>query len=203
MTDFNYVVALLDGADFKDITPFTSIKKELSCVFRDCVFKEILDSFEEKPVKVFQVGAIESLQNQFRLGSGWSDIFWGDYIKKNGGRLIIADIDLDHIANSSFMAQKLKYNADFYICDAIYVIGEGFDIYYLDGADINQTNDAHNQTLEQFKAIENTNSIVLVDDVPTKAKELKQYVLNKAEEMGWILKEYSQGNGMMTIDMRK
>jgi len=202
MGSFNYVASLLQGASHDDITPFTSSRPELKCIFRDVVFKEILDSFEGKPIEVFQVGAIESMEDQFRLGSGWSDIFWGNYIKRNGGKLVIVDIDINHIANSNFLAQNLQYEVHLHIADAARVIKEGFDVYYLDGADISYAEDAHDQTMNQFKIIENTKSIVLVDDVPTKARKLKDYVIAYGLASNWIVKEYSCGNGMMTIDMR-
>lgn len=203
MGNFNYVASLLQGASHDDITPFTSTRPELECIFRDVVFREILDSFKGKPIEVFQVGAIESMEDQFRLGSGWSDIFWGNYIKQNGGKLVIVDIDLNHIANSNFLAQNLGYEVHLHITDAARVIKEGFDIYYLDGADISYAQDAHDQTLQQFKTIENTQSVVLVDDVPTKARKLKDYVIANGVSRGWIVNEYSCGNGMMTIDMRQ
>lgn len=199
-TEFDYVLRLVSGLDYQDISIFNPALKE---VFRDRVFKDILDSFEGKPVRVFQVGAIESLKNKYRLGSGWSDLFWGGYIKKHGGELIVVDIDLDHICNSNFLAQQLDYPAHIKFADGIKEIDRSFDIYYLDGADISYAPDAHLQTLNQFKKIEGANAIVLVDDVPTKAKELKEYVLSKADAESWKVKEYTCGNGMMTVDMRK
>lgn len=202
MGNFNYVASLLQGASHDDITPFTSAHPELECIFRDVVFKEILDSFKGKPIEVFQVGAIESMEDQFRLGSGWSDVFWGNYIKQNGGKLVVVDIDINHIANSNFLAQNLGYEVHLHVADAAKVIKEGFDVYYLDGADISYAEDAHDQTLSQFKTIENTRSVVLVDDVPTKARKIKDYVIANAIKKDWIIKEYSCGNGMMTIDMR-
>ena len=199
-TEFSYVLRLLSGVDHEDVSLFEP--PEIRELFRDRVFKEILESFNGQPVKVFQIGAIESLKNVFRLGSGWSDIFWGNYIKENGGELCIVDLDLDHIANSNFIAQQLKYAVNIHFGDGGNIIKEGFDIYYLDGADISYAENAHEQTLEQFKKIEHTNSMVLVDDVPTKAQRLKEYVTSKAEEKGWKIKEYNCGNGMMTVDLR-
>lgn len=199
-TEFNYVLTLTSGKDHNDISMFNP---EVHYLFRDRVFKDILDSFNGRAIRVFQVGAIESLKDGFRLGSGWSDIFWGSYIRKHGGELFIVDLDLDHICNSSFMGQQLKYPVHLQFGDGTQMIDKGFDIYYLDGADISYADDAYYQTLNQFKKIEGTNSIVLVDDVPTKAQKLKEYVDAKADTENWIVKEYSCGNGMMTIDMRK
>lgn len=50
---------------------------------RDWVFENILKSdFKNRPLRVFQVGAIESLETKFRIGSGWSELF-GESISKN------------------------------------------------------------------------------------------------------------------------
>ena len=167
------------------------------------MFLSILESFNNKPVKVFQIGAIESLEDQFRIGSGWSDIFWGVYIKKYGGHLKIVDLDLNHLAHSSFVSQSLNYdNVDFVLsdgCDVLKSDTTDYDIYYLDGADISQIDNAHLQTLEQFKAIEHTNSVVVVDDVPTKASALIEYL----NEKNTAYSNHDHANGMLTIDLRK
>lgn len=202
MQDFSYVASLLNGASYNDTTMFTSVQPKLASMLRDEIFDEILRSFENKPINVFQVGAIESMTNEYRIGSGWADIFWGNYIKKNGGELVVVDININHIANSHFLAETLKYPIRLHIGDAAGVISEGFDIYYLDGADIAYARDAYEQTLQQFRTIENTKSMVLVDDIHTKAVHLSRYVRHKAESRNWVVKEYSYGNGMMTIDMR-
>ncbi len=194
LENYNYTMYLMQGLDFKDLSIFTDLK----AIPRDGLFEEVLASFDEKPVKVFQIGAIESLQTQYRIGSGWSELFWGDYIKKHGGEMTVVDINMDHVAHSSFMSNNFKYAVNFYVEDAINVIDESYDIYYLDGADISQTPDAHLQTLNQFKAIEKTKSMVIVDDVPTKAKLLVEYL----EENNIEYKNHDNANGMITIDLR-
>ena len=119
--DFSFAVALLSGQ--KEIRLNTNVK------LRDPVIRHVLELFENQPVKIFQVGGIESLQTQFRWGSGWSDTIFGAYIKEKGGSLTIADVDLDHLANSSFMAERLGYDLHLELGDAIEVISENYDIY--------------------------------------------------------------------------
>lgn len=200
--NFDYISCVIEGHDFKDLGSF--FNPEFIKIARDELFINVLDSFHNKSIKVFQVGAIESLSSQFRIGSGWSELFWGDYIKKNGGELHVVDINLDHLAHSGFLASSQGYQENLSMGDAIDFIIPGFDIYYLDGADINQSLDAYQQTLNQFKKIEGFSSIVLVNGVPTKARALIEYVNPIYEEKGWHVKIYENyGNGMMTIDMRK
>lgn len=200
--NFGYISHVIEGHDFKDLSSF--FHPEFVKIARDELFINVLDSFHNQPIKVFQVGAVESLSSVFRIGSGWSELFWGSYIKKNLGELHVVDINLDHLAHSGFLASSQGYQANLSMGDAIDFIVPGFNIYYLDGADINQSSDAYQQTLNQFKKIEGSNSIVLVDDVPTKAKALIEYVNPISEEKGWHVKIYENyGNGMMTIDMRK
>ena len=189
-----YVMHLMNGLDFKDL----SVWGELGTIPRDDLFKDLLESFNKKPLKIFQIGAIESLSSQYRIGSGWSELFWGEYIKQNGGELAVVDINIDHIAHSSFLATNFQYQTYFHVNDAINVIADGYDIYYLDGADISQISDAHEQTLNQFKKIEHTKSLVIVDDVPTKAKLLVSYL----DERGIAYKNHDHANGMITIDLR-
>jgi len=174
---------------------------------RDTVFHEVLSSFNNKPIKIFQVGAIESFVTAFRIGSGWSDVIFGKYIREHGGTLTVVDIDLDHLANSHLAASNLGYPLRFVLGDAINYINdatlgpEGYDIYYLDGADENQDTKigGNQQTLEQFKKIENTKSVVIVDDIEIKAVHLIEYLFKRNVPFN----THNVGNdGMITVDMR-
>ena len=186
--DFSYAVALMSGQDHT----FTVNGPDV----RDGLFKDILSTFDG-PINVFQVGAIESLDGKFRVGSGWSDIIFGEYILENGGHITVADINLDHLAHSFLIASNQGYPIKIKYGDAIGHIQEGYDIYYLDGADEPL---GHQQTLEQFQKIEHTKSLVIVDDVKTKALFLKDYL----EEKGVDFELHDTGNdGMMVIDMRE
>lgn len=186
--DFTYAINLMHGYN-ADISN-TGIN------LRDSLFYEVLASFNKNPINIFQVGAIESLDAKFRIGSGWSDIIFGKYIQEHGGKLTIVDINLDHLAHSVLMSTSCKYNIDILCGDAVHHIGEGYDLYYLDGADIPLGNA---QTLEQFKKIEHTKSLVMVDDIRTKAVNLVEYLNTKQIEFT----THDVGGGMMTIDMRE
>lgn len=193
--DFSWIIDKINAGKIDIDSP--DILVDATCA-RDPLFKEVLNSFDGKPIKVFQIGAIESLENKFRIGSGWSDMFWGLYIKKYGGALVVAELCLNHIANSNFLAQQLGYETSFIFGDANNFISSGYDIYYLDGADISYAADAYDQTLQQFKKIENENCVVLVDDLPTKGKTL----LNYLKEKNIPYTTYNFGSGMAKIDMR-
>jgi|TARA_Y100000401_G_C8325259_1_gene227806 hypothetical protein len=188
--DFSFAVALLSGQ--KEIRLNTNVK------LRDPVIRHVLELFENQPVKIFQVGGIESLQTQFRWGSGWSDTIFGAYVKEFGGSLTVADIDLDHLANSSFMSERLGYNIDLRLGDAIQSISKDYDIYYLDGADGDL---GDKQTLEQFKKIEDAECVVLIDDIQSKAVSIVKYLKSKNIKFDT---HHGFGNGgMITIDMRQ
>jgi hypothetical protein len=102
---------------------------------RDEVFLSILNTFSNKSVNIFQIGAIETLDNYlFRIGSGWSDIVFGNYIKKNGGTFTIADISLDHLAHSNLIASQLGYNVNLCYGNGLDHITPEYNIYYLDGS---------------------------------------------------------------------
>ena len=170
--------------------------------YRDSLFKRVLDRFNQQPVNIFQIGAIETFEDKFRMGSGWSDLWFGSYTKKFGGNYYIADINVDHIANSLFLANALGHQCNARIGDGHYSMQQTMacDLYYLDGADISQSSDAHQQTLEQFKIVEeianNTKQAVsvLVDDVPTKALDLIKYL----DEKGTSYEKLPQfGSGML------
>ena len=132
---------------------------------RDSIFNEVLSSFDNDPVSIFQVGAIETFKDDWRYGSGWSDIIFGKYIKKNGGKLVIVDIDMDHLSHSFFAACKMGYKVNVIFDDAKNIINQDkYDIYYLDGS-----NDPV-ETLEQFNIAMSVNdkAVFIVDDYSIK-----------------------------------
>lgn len=132
---------------------------------RDKIFQSILDTYNNNSVGIFQIGAIETLDNElFRIGSGWSDIIFGKYIKSNGGTLTISDISLDHLANSCLMSKYIGYNVNLCHGDAINYIDDSYDIYYLDGS-----NDPR-ETLDQLNKVISFNKKchIIVDDFSIK-----------------------------------
>tara|TARA_B110000495_G_C22980762_1_gene576500 strand:+ start:844 stop:1470 length:627 start_codon:yes stop_codon:yes gene_type:complete len=208
MLDFDYILMRMREPELRASLIDREIDKYQNWPYRDSIFEGILKSFGEKPIRVFQVGAIESLETKFRLGSGWSEFFWGEYIREYGGSLHICDINMNHIAHSNFAASNLRYQVNLHVDDAAQCLLKmfandsecvPFDIYYLDGADEPHGNQ---QTLDQFKIIEDHKALVLVDDVPTKGQLLLEYLDNG---YGWKSVAFynNVGNGMMAIDMRK
>jgi len=126
---------------------------------RDFIFNWVLKQYKDKPIRVFQVGAIETFRIDWRVGSGWADIFFGQHIKEHGGQLSIVDINLDNITHSVFAATALGYKVTPIYGDAIdHITLEEYDIYYLDGGNDPQ------ETLDQFNAIKDRKCMVLVDD---------------------------------------
>ena len=190
MSSFNFASSMLSGAQKNTVgnDPKT---------IRDSLFKAVLASFGGSPVNIFQVGAIESFEDKFRTGSGWSDIIWGEYIRDNGGSLSIVDINLDHIANSAFASTMLNYKISITHGDAIESIKEGYDIYYLDGS-----NDP-DETLEQFKKIMHTESVVMVDDYKIKGTTLDPVIKAGLEKEELKFDLYTNANQVGVIDMRK
>jgi len=143
------------------------LRYELSPVsVRDPIFKKILESLAPAPIKIFQVGAIETFEGlRWRIFSGWSDIIWGEYIRKHGGELTVVDININHLAHSALAASKLGYEINTIYGDAIDHIGaQDYDIYYLDGSNHPR------ETLDQYNKIKHTNSIVIIDDYSIKGE---------------------------------
>jgi len=133
---------------------------------RDDIFKDILKLYENKSTNIIQIGAIETFDNWlFRIGSGWSDIWFGPHVKKYGGIFSVIDISLDHLANSNLMSRQLGYNVKLNHGNGADYLSDEYDIYYLDGS-----NDPK-ETLDQFNKIlsfNKKNIHILVDDFAIK-----------------------------------
>jgi len=169
---------------------FRDAKNDLGGIpTRDYIFDDILQKFHPNPVKIFQVGAIETFKAAWRVGSGWSDLIFGEYIKTHGGKLVVSDINLDHLANSVFAAQVLKYPINIVCGDAIdYINEEDYDIYYLDGS-----NDPR-ETLDQFNKIKDKKCIVVVDDF-----HIKGTLLLQVGKYGFKVEDVANGVGVLDL----
>jgi hypothetical protein len=161
------------------------IKKQSG--YRDKVFYEVLKMFNEEPIKILQVGAIETFDPTFRFGSGWSDIFFADYIKKHGGELTVCDLNLDHLANSITSASLLDYSVHTILARAEAVMKPEYDLYYLDGS-----NDPE-ECSEQMDIIKDSSCVVLCDDFYIKAALIK-------DKFDWQIREVA--NTMGILDLR-
>jgi hypothetical protein len=132
---------------------------------RDIVFKDVLSHYI-KPTKIFQVGAIETLDQQiYKIGSGWSDFTFGKHIKRYGGCLTVCDISIDHLANSKLIADSLGYQCEINHGDAIDFIDRNYDIYYLDGS--NNPKETENQ-LDKIIGFNERGVHILIDDFTIK-----------------------------------
>ena len=176
----------------KEKNSIESFPKNVMYVLRDEIFNNVLSEFESKPVKIFQAGAIETFNGlRWRIDSGWSDLIWGEYIRNNGGKLTVADINIDHLANSVFAASQLGYYCEINAVHgdaADFISDEPYDIYYLDGGNDPQ------ETLDQFNKIKDTDSIVLIDDYFVKGTLI--------ETEDYDITTYDMFNGVSVIDLR-
>ena len=154
---------------------------------RDEVFYEVLKMFNEEPIKILQIGAIESFDSSFRFGSGWSDIFFANYIKKHGGELTVCDPDLNHLANSIASASLLDYNIHTMFGRAEDFMQPEYDLYYLDGS-----NDPE-ECKEQMDIIKDSSCVVLCDDFYTKGSMIK-------DKFDWQIRPVA--NIMGILDLR-
>lgn len=168
--------------DFAYNVLFNNFENTIQYQTRDPVFYMAVNSFQKKPVKIFQIGAIETFNINWRVGSGWSDMIFGKYIKKYGGKLTIADINLDNLSHSYMAAKQLGYDIEVCYGDAMnYIQKEDYDIYYLDGSNDPQ------ETLDQFNIVKNKNAIIIVDDFKIKGTLLDKsafQIVNVANEIG-------------------
>ena len=152
-SEYDFAVAMLNG----------DIENKLEVPIRDFIFEFTLSQFKNKPVKIFQVGAIATFRIAWRVGSGWADTIFGPYIENYGGKLTIADINLDNLSHSIFAASSLGYKIEAKYGDAIdYLDNDTYDIYYLDGGNDPQ------ETLDQFNKIKDQKAIVIIDDYSIK-----------------------------------
>jgi hypothetical protein len=181
MKEYEFAWQLLNGVVINEIAGVDT---------RDFIFDKCLKRFNNQPVNIFQVGAIETFDVRWRVGSGWSDIIFGKYTSQYGGKLTVVDINVNNLAHSSYASSKLNYEIDLVYGDAISHIDENYDIYYLDGS-----NDPK-ETLDQYLKVKHVKSIVIVDDFKIKGTLLKKYL----EENNIEFMLYDVANQVITID---
>jgi len=154
---------------------------------RDPVFYEVLGLFGDKPVKIFQVGAVETFNPSHLVGSGWSDRHFGPHVKRHGGMYSVLDIDLDHLANSLLLSRMLNYDVHVVLGDGKVQVQPGYDLYYLDGS-----NDP-DEMLAEVESIRNHPCVILCDDWHIKGTLVKSL-------LPW--REFPVANGMALADLR-
>lgn len=165
---------------------------------RDRIFRLILRKFKGQPIRVFQIGGIQNWRPDYRVHSGWSDFFWAEYIKRNGGELILCDINQEALDNSREAFEAVTGQSDMqfypfllkgelYLKDALEK-EEKFDIYYLDGSD------DPNEMFEQFSLItKRSGTVIICDDWKIKGTVLAQTI---APSNKYDFETYSAANGV-------
>lgn len=171
----------------QSLTSINLLSNPELATLRDPVFKEVLGLFAGQPVKICQVGAIETFDYSHLIGSGWSDRFFGLYVKENGGHYRIIDIDLDHLANSLLLSEILGYKVELNLNDGQQGVQPGFDLYYLDGSNDPQ------EMLAEVDSIRKTPCVILCDDWSIKGSLVKPL-------FNW--KVFNVANGMAMVDLR-
>tara|TARA_R110000824_G_scaffold255324_1_gene444301 strand:- start:16081 stop:17016 length:936 start_codon:yes stop_codon:yes gene_type:complete len=155
---------------------------------RDFVFRLCLEEFRDKssPVKILEIGTSRTPTMEGKKGDGWSSMFWCDYLQKNGGQLIVCDVDKEAIETSKKITKCLRndINVDFLCQDGSELIDSSFDLIFLDGSD------CPIQMLQQFEKIDRTKTKILCDDfhvkgtiVREKHKDFKLIQVNDEHEM--------------------
>lgn len=137
--------------------------------FRDVFFKDVLNSFNSKPIDILEVGCARDLNLYARNSDGWSTVFWSEYIKNNGGTLSVVDASLESINNCK---KLIKWDfedglVEFFLDDN-WDHWKGFNLIFLDAGD------DPNLMLNQFKKCENE-AIIICDDFHAKGSRLSKY----------------------------
>ena len=136
---------------------------------RGLIFQDVLDTFSG-PMNILEVGAINSLNHNEIVGAGWSTFWWCDYIKENGGKLVVVDrdgkaIDCCREAVADFID---KINIEFHALEATPLISSAYDhgnilnFVYLDGSN------CETETKNQFSKIDRSQTSILCDDFDRK-----------------------------------
>lgn len=154
---------------------------------RDYVFKHALSLFDGQPIKICQVGAVETFDPSFLVGSGWSDRIFGSYVTKHGGAFRIVDVDLDHLANSWLLSEFLGYKVELNLNTGQNGVQPGFDLYYLDGSVDPQ------EMLAEVDNIRKSPCVILCDDWSIKGTLVKPL-------FNWTI--FDVANGMAMVDLR-
>ncbi len=158
---------------------------------RDTTFKETLNLFNNQAISILEIGCARGLDiesnNKSKDGDGWSTLFWTNYIKQNGGRLIICDINVSALRNCKELLGDLAKEIDvsFYLGDGLNFITGEFDLIYIDGSD------SPVEALAQFEKVDQNKTVVLIDDLHVKGTLITQKYpqvgvieVNKAHRMG-------------------
>jgi hypothetical protein len=142
---------------------------------RDLVFDYTLSLFNEKPIKILEIGTIRDLSLPARASDGWSSFHFLRYINKNYGSLDICDISkaaLDNISILNNYKQDKHIDINFNLGEGINFINKDYDLIYLDGGD------SLDEMVDELGKIDLTKQVVLCDDFHTKGQKVKEIYKN-------------------------
>lgn len=129
------------------------------------IFYEVLNKLNGKPAKILEIGAMggDIADKNGIHGSGHSSIYFAEYVRQNGGELIIVDIDSTILENCKVMMEdfiKARVNIKFICDDGLKHIiqKDAPQLTYLD------LSDNEILTYEAFRLIDRTKTMVLCDD---------------------------------------
>jgi len=168
---------------------------------RDNIFLETLNLFNEKPIRILEIGSMTAIDG--RWGNGNSTMFWLMYLAKYGGELITTNINQQHLDECKKVVETFETPVNVH-----YVLRRGeeilekdnsFDLVYLDGAN------AAEEMLNQYRMCHD-DSYVLCDDFTTKGTIVrnlglhhKLYVFAGGHQMALFHKKNIQTNVVKNI----
>lgn len=132
---------------------------------RKPVFFEVLNTFNNQPINILEIGAIggDMSDTNYIYGAGGSSFYFAEYVRQNGGSLTIVDVNSQILGNAKIMLEDfITTEVDIrFICqDGIEYLKQNreFDLVYLDAGD------EECQTYEMFRLINRIKSRILCDD---------------------------------------
>ena len=157
---------------------YYNIYKENIDKGRGPVFEKVVETFSG-PMDFLEIGTIRSLDPGAWAGDGWSTFWWCDYIKENGGKLVVVDINPSAVEACKVAAADFigDINIEFHADDGAKFISSDYDFIYLDGSD------CPDEMLQQFNKIDRTKTSILCDDFSQKGFHLLEKDTDTKEEI--------------------
>ena len=164
---------------------------------RDGAFHKAIESLEQKPLEILEIGTSRGISREARAGDGWSTLFWCDYIAKFGGRIVTCDIDEDAISVCKILTEYFvdKIDIQYVVGDGESLIDDSFNFFYLDAS-----NDPNSMYL-QYKKIDRSLAHIFCDDFHSKGSVLAQNV--SVAEPDCQIMSCNDGQHLMAFFKRK
>ena len=175
---------------------------------RKPVFLEVLSELNNQPVNILEIGATggDMSDKNYIHGAGGSSFYFAEYVRQNGGSLTIVELNPQTLENCKVMLEdfvKAGVNIEFVCDDGLNWASKPYDLYYLDGSDIEW------QTYEMFRKIDLRNGCILLDDWNdggkcTRVKTFypffsKVYACGPTHQMGYYSKMENYGEEKFQI----